>query len=305
MRLRDWLIPNSHRLVLHPVYRLQVGRNRFDVVQFTLRRLIVIGGLIVSGWMALVLLYQGQSYTIIGPSTNVAYYTSDNIVLWLVLIGGVGSLVLDFASLAASISGIDRHRPDWELLRLTNLNRQDVIGVKHILAQIRVWQVTTFFLVLRVTALIIVLLQNQLLTDFDDPLFLELWTDFVRNPFETSISVLMMVFVTYCFVFELLWRMRAVTAIGTALSARMDRSGLAFLVGFALVTVMWAVLVLLLVVFTWAYGQMVMALFALGVRRIVLLQWVYLLLIGLIVYNFFSQIQIIGVSWATRAAFRE
>ncbi len=120
---------------------------------------------------------------------------------------------------------------EWEMLCLTPLLSRDILAAKYAIVQLRLWRVMSVEIVMRVggtvlgmAALIVSLFSHGLLGDM----------------LNSATLVLVLFFVIFATVYTLepLWRMRAVVALGLAISVQVRNSIAATLAGFAALLVM-------------------------------------------------------------------
>lgn len=138
------------------------------------------------------------------------------------------SLVCDLNYLAQTVTSIGHQiaSGQWDMLRLTTLRRRDILMAKFAVAQIHAWRWMGADVALRLGG-----------AAFTLGLFL-FW---VFPPVQAfylprSVPVILAFFVIFAavYVLEPLWRMRAIVALGIAVSARIHNSSLALLTGFGL-----------------------------------------------------------------------
>jgi hypothetical protein len=147
------------------------------------------------------------------------------------------SLWLDMACLRGSIRAINSEvlSGRWDLLRLTPIRIQTILSAKHAASQLRTWRTLAAVIGMRAALVLIMLL----------------WVPFSLNEvtyglrYTQSIPPAYVVVLVYAvplglvLMIEPLWRMRAVTALGVAVSAlTRDHTG-AWLLGVAAVFVVW------------------------------------------------------------------
>jgi hypothetical protein len=115
---------------------------------------------------------------------------------------------------------------EWDLLRLTPLHRLDILVAKYAAAQLRVWKVLVWEMACRAggAMIIFVMLAKALFS-----------STLPRDMLNSSTLTLIGYFGVFAtiYVLEPLWRMRAVVALGLAISARVHNPSSAVLVSFA------------------------------------------------------------------------
>ena len=145
----------------------------------------------------------------------------------------------------------------WDLLRLTSLSYEQIVFAKQGVAQIRTWRVTIFVVTLRIAASLSMLLTFMLLLDRARPFNLFAAIDLVLLAFGYGWIVL---FMDAVYIVEPYWRMRAITALAVAISARTQHHLASLWLGIAVLAVFWlvqgTVTVLLVGAFLFYFSQM-------------------------------------------------
>lgn len=248
----------------------------------------IIGGVLVTLWFFSALPYLSRE-------------GSGDILIVLMLLSVLASFPLDLTFMAAAIGSIngDMSAKRWDLLRLTPLTRYQIIAAKHSVAQVRAW---------RWMILIVALRFGMVLIGGLTALFLSLQPDvwgYVLPGHLISIFFWMVFLglVGAVYAVEPFMRMRAVTALGVAISARTQQQASAVLAAVGSVFALWMVQGIVLFVLV-LIGS---ALFAwLALMESIALQVVIctpLLLACVtiaVVYGFYSVMQV----WSLRSAER-
>lgn len=167
------------------------------------------------------------------------YRASSGVVFWLMLLALSSGLLLDMLAVRAGLPSISddvgAHR--WELLRLTPLRESSIVAGKHAAAQLRVWRALAAVIGLRAaTAGLFMVNAFGLSYVFSGV------SVFSREelPAVPLVLVTLAVFVVL-YVFEPVWRVRAMTALGLAISSYVLSKALATLAAGAALLVVWAV----------------------------------------------------------------
>lgn len=150
--------------------------------------------------------------------TGNADYALDNsglIVSLVAILGFLLNFALDYYCLSAALPAFSGEvlAGRWDLLRLTPITVREIIAVKHAIVQVRAWRMMMIVIAVRVASVLITVfhvvlwLAGELLLPEERLLLLA--------------SALPALGLVLLYVIEPWWRMRAVTALGLALSARM------------------------------------------------------------------------------------
>jgi hypothetical protein len=138
------------------------------------------------------------------------------------------SLVCDLNYLAQTVTSIGHQieSGQWDMLRLTTLHRRDILMAKFAVAQIRAWRWMAADVALRLGGAAFAL---GLILFWVFPPVKEFYLP-------RSVPVILVFFAIFVavYVLEPLWRMRAIVALGMAVSARIHHSNFAVLAGFGL-----------------------------------------------------------------------
>lgn len=232
------------------------------------------------------------------PDNN---FSATDLLAFLFGISLLAAVALDYHCMTTSVGSINSEisAGRWDLLRLTTLESQQIVAAKYGAAQLRVWRVMALVVALRIavvlmagaTTVTVVVSDWQSVTTLDMPL-----PAFLLLIFTAAACAAF-------YVVEPFWRMRTVTALGLAVSARVGHtvSSVVFAVG-------------ALGVFWLAQGFVAFALLLLvglviaplASVEVVLMQGVicspvlFLALVGITVYGFYSVVH----TWGIRRALR-
>jgi hypothetical protein len=264
--------------------------------RYVARRTLIIVTLVMvvfAAWMLFHWLRPARIYS--------SWWFSEAALNYLIIVGGlslVASLPTDYASLTAALNSIngDTVTGTWDLLRLTEIREGELVLAKHAGAQLRAWRSMASVIGLRVAvALITVILfaheyaggTDRFGFEADAPLS---YLVFNIVPFTVLFGI---------YIFEPLWRMRAVTALGLVVSSRSTDAAASALSGLGVLLAFW--LVQLIVVAAVFVGTSVLffsiALFGVGALCAPL---VMLLVIFATVYGFYSILK----TWSLRQVAR-
>lgn len=207
---------------------------------------------------------------------------------------GVVALWLDMACLRTSIRAINSEIQSgrWDLLRLTPIQIQTILRAKHAAAQVRVWRTLAAAIGVRVALLPMI----------------AVWVGIDLPTMRTTpFSAEYLSGVAYMFAFilllilELFWRMKAMTALGIAVSAQAREPAGAWLLGLATVFFVWLgqVAVLVGIVLGWGMFSFMFALGASWVSALCLIP-MGLAILTLATYDYYLIVR----TWALRRAGR-
>jgi hypothetical protein len=151
--------------------------------------------------------------------------TAYNITFMAIATSIVLTFIADFSYVLSTIGAV---RPyfmsgNWSLLRLTTLNESDILKAKFAAVQIRNWRLVEFECAVRLLAAVFLLVGflEQILRAPES----------MADPVNLSMAGIIFVIFGVAYVLEPLWRMRALTAIGLAVSAQIHDATFAVLSG--------------------------------------------------------------------------
>ncbi|HVU11580.1 MAG TPA: hypothetical protein VHD90_09890 [Phototrophicaceae bacterium] len=217
----------------------------------------------------------------------------------------MAGLALDFTCMAAAIGGVGREIVSgrWDLLRLTLLRLDQVVAAKHGAAQTHAWRWMALLIGTRL-AISLMLLVTVLITFFQEhPFGL---AELAASPaLLTQYLALFLVIVLLGLVFsvEPFWRMRAVTALGVAISTRTQQHAVGVLAALAAIMAIWlAQGFIILTIFMFASFLLApLALAELSTLQVAVCSpWLLLGMFAGVVYGFYNIIQ----TWSLRSAER-
>jgi len=254
----------------HPLFKYAVRRIRWAGTVDQLRRFnlcagLVIVGLVVGFWLFHIY-YQLAMYSQLFPGYGANPNTVSSLVIpqsgyfivWLMLATIGLNFILDFASFIFSLNSIggEISAGRWELLRMTPIAEERIVAAKHSLAQVRAWRVMAVVVYARIAAVLLILLHVFLLPALigDGP---DVFGGFRYDFFNSFLALITVVIFLAIYVIEPLWRMRAVTAVGIAISARVYTVAFAFLAAFAAMVATWISQVVILGIIGWLTVQFI------------------------------------------------
>jgi len=230
--MRFKLSPYDSQIIQHPVFQREVrGLKRWASSPERLKRhnrrvLLVVHALVLAGWLVLAVLLSvdlGNPASWNGLSFN--FQQSSNILVWLIVTASIAAgALLDMTSMRTTLNSISGEviTGRWELLRLTLLSVGGIVNAKHHIAQLRVWRLAFVVICLRLATIMLMFLLVFVLPylspgynyNLESFLFL-----IETEPHSAGLVMLIIVLTLGIYVIEPLWRMKAVTALGMAISS--------------------------------------------------------------------------------------
>lgn len=172
------------------------------------------------------------------------YHASSNVIFWLILIALGSGALLDMLAVRAAlpvISGEVRARR-WELLRLTPLRESGIVSAKHAAAQLRVWRALALVVGLRAATAALFLINV-----FGLSYVVAGSPPFLRDELAAAPLIIGAVAAFGAvYLFEPLWRVRTMTALGMVISAHVLESALSTLAAGGALLLVWLAQALIL-----------------------------------------------------------
>ncbi|MEL6268191.1 MAG: hypothetical protein AAFU54_22650 [Chloroflexota bacterium] len=239
----------------HPLFGLGVRRRRWwqrghrplrygiEVVVWTVLMLTVAWAVMVLvRYMAMVLNNPG--------SANYRTWNLTNDIMMTVLWSGAVSLslsyLLDFIVMALTVNSISGERTAhrWDLLELTPLTGQSIVETLHSTNQLRVWRMTMIVVGTRIATLVCLLMYPfVLLPVFEGQSLFDMLNSFWYNPIQNTYVGMWLALLAFVWVIEPVWRLRATTALGMAISAQYERLVIAMSVAFLSMVGIWVTMI--------------------------------------------------------------
>ena len=214
MKLLPRLIPHP-RHWSEPIFLTEARRVRWGVSPERMRRstrrwLGFVVAAVFGTWVILALL--GGEYA---DRENFEAY-SQSFAIGLLFLSFGFSVLLDYHSMGVSVRSINGEisARRIDLLRVTPLREMQIIAAKYAGAQVRAWRRTALIMGLRAAAVVVALV-GSLVTRAGE----RLYPFSAREWFFLIYGHVFLAAVALVFIIEPLWRMRAVTALGLAVSS--------------------------------------------------------------------------------------
>lgn len=230
----------------HPVFERDISRLHRVWPEARLRRasrLAVAQGalVVVAAWLLLSAI-SAAGYSPAQPQR--IYHASSNVIFWLMLIALGSGALLDLLALRAAlpaISGEVRARR-WELLRLTPLRESGIVSAKHAAAQLRVWRALALVVGLRAATAALFLINVFGLSSVVAGAPPALRDELAAAPLTIGAAAAF----GAVYLFEPLWRVRTMTALGMVISAHVLESALSTLAAGGALLLVWLAQALIL-----------------------------------------------------------
>ncbi len=290
---RIYRLTPHFRLSHNPLFMLESRRVRWGesgrtLLRYNGRRVTAICAVLTLIWLLLA----------IGDREQAA---SADFTLLLLAVSLLAALALDYTSMSAALRSINSEVVSgrWDLLRLTALSGAQIVAAKHGAAQVRVWRVMALIVGLQIVVSLTIICGVLLLLIRDQFL-----AYFVPSELATAVTgQLMLVAGCIVFVIEPFWRMRAVTALGVAISARAHHPTSAVLSATGAVAALWLTQGLVALALAFGVTTLVLPLAVLEMTFNALVfcaPLIFLVVSSATVYGFYSVVQ----TWSLRRAER-
>ncbi|MFN8527836.1 MAG: hypothetical protein U0670_04415 [Anaerolineae bacterium] len=210
------LTPYATAAADQPIFRLETrhlrwGANPDALLQNSLRRVTKIITAISVSWIILILIVAALSPT--EDRTENVYTVTNGAIGVLILVGTLGSLLIDFVSVTSALTSINGELLNgrWDLLKLANIREGHFTVAKHGIAQLRAWKRMIDIIAVRLSVGVLIL--GFLLMLRLSSLY-SAWSLLEVIPFLAILGGLQV-----AYSLEALWRMRTMTAVGLMVSA--------------------------------------------------------------------------------------
>ncbi|MFN8373555.1 MAG: hypothetical protein U0694_11865 [Anaerolineae bacterium] len=225
------------------------------------------------------------------------------VVAFIISIGA--DLLIDFASIAFTLNSIsgEINVKHWDLIRMSMVNRQDIIVAKHAIAGIRTWRMMGVITIFRsISALMLILSLFIPYTSGHGLTITDILAAF-ENDF-IQIALLMLTVITFFAIYlvEPNWRMAAQTAAGLAISARVHNPVFAALAALAYIVGIWIAQVIIFALCAWMTFNTLLGIATAPAAMCV----VFFACVGtaVIVYSFYYWVRQWALDYALRHAFK-
>lgn len=209
MKRRYRLAPHQP-LINNPLFALDVRRIRWGqseqlLLRYSARRITIICCALLIVWLVVSL-------------RDLQRYTIGDFALFLFALSFLASLALDYTSISAALGSINGEMTAgrWDLLRLSLVTVPQIVAAKHGAAQVRAWRLMVVIIALRVAVLLMVSI-SLLPALIHTSAFAYVSAAQLPNAF---VELIVLIALGLLYIIEPWWRMRTVTALGVAISAR-------------------------------------------------------------------------------------
>lgn len=247
----------------HPIFHVERRRIRGARTHTQLRASIwtmflSIFTLIMLFWLVYVMWRSNEMG--FGPSYNYSYmflYRARELIDLLAGMAIIATLGADGLLVAFNLNGISREKnlQRWDLLCLSS-NADDITTAKYTAGLLRGRRIMTVLLAMRVAVLCLYAIYAFILEPIVHQAGFAL-TNPRMDPREVVIMVVFIVILTAFTLFEPFWRLRTMTAIGLALSAAINRLGMAALASIFAVMGFWLAQGGVMIGIVWFVAQIV------------------------------------------------
>lgn len=272
-------VPLGDPLFTYEIRRVRWGQTAERLSAYSLKVLLGVQLLVLVLWRMFILASPRRT-------GYVAFDASGEFIGWLFLVGVGGNIVLDAVSVVAAVTSIsgENSAGRWDLIRLSNCHAEQFVTAKYAVAQARTWRVMIVVAATRLGVPFAILLESLL-----------------PQPYSRLILFVYLSGYLAVYVLEPLWRMKAMSAVGMAIAARIRHATLALLAAFVVVASLWAMQAL-------ALGLLASAAAAdtrFGIPLLLFLCGpVIAVPLWLVVRIFYTRLQTWAIEDATRHAFR-
>jgi hypothetical protein len=306
------LMPHWSAHAHTPIFRYTIRRVRWGgtvdaLARYTRRVTLIVFGALALLWLLVILL---TLPAVAGCSSSSAYYRCDyilyeagaTILSIYALVSILADVLLDFACIIAALNSLRGrvNSPVWDLLRLTTMHPQSIVGAEHAVVQARAWRSMIWVVGMRFSVIALALIHA-----FALPIMLGDgggWTGLVDTiadqPIQSLLTIAGFIVFLGIYVIEPLWRMWAMTALGLALTAWHRSIVTTILSAMGWMLGLWILQIIIMaamlwVAFTTASGLLwCLPLFAsIGA--------------GFVIYGFFYAVRVEGLNRAMARAFRD
>lgn len=282
---------SSNPLFAHETRRIRHAESAKSLIDYSILIIAAACAVLLLAWL-LFSLADGQPGNGFGATELLALFFGISLL---------AAVALDYYCMMSSVGSINSEisAGRWDLLRLTTLESQQIVAAKYGAAQLRAWRVMALVVALRIAVVLMAGASLVRLAFEDVQRFSTL--DMPLPAF--LLLILTAVACALFYVVEPFWRMRTVTALGLAVSARVGHtvSSVVFAVGalgafwLAQGFVAFALLVLVGLVIAPLASVEVMLM-----QGVICSPVLFMALVGATIYGFYSVVH----TWGIRRALR-
>lgn len=297
---RFYRLTPHFRLSNNPLFALEArrvrrGESSKSLIDYSLLLIVVVCVLGFLLWLFLALSSRGSRQS----ATMSDYFLS------LFVLSLAAAFALDCVAMTSSIGSINGEITSrrWDLLRLTAMESKQIVAAKYGVAQVRAWRTMVLIVALRITVVLMGGLTIAL-GIFSDP------GRYFSLDLPPLVAAFLLINAAGCagfYIVEPFWRMRTVTAIGLAVSARVGHIVSSVVFGVGALAIFWlaqgfVALALLLIV-----GIIIVPLASVEVllaQVVICSPILFLAAVGVTIYGFYSVVYTWGMRRALRFAAR-
>ena len=270
--------------------RIQWGQSEPTLLRYSVRRIAIITGALLFLWLVFSL-------------GDLQQYRIGDFVFILLALSFLASLALDYTSMTSALGSINGEitAGRWELLRISLVTIPQIVAAKHGAAQVRAWRLMVVIVALRLAVLLMGILSLLFEVFFNSsyPYPYQTSTDLIG--IMTGLVVLLVLGLIY--IIEPWWRMRTITALGVAISARARQSTSAVLAAGGTVFAIWllqgAIAFVIVLVISFLIFPLALVEYS-AYQFVIISPLAAFVLITAAVYGFYSIVQTWGLRRAER-----
>jgi hypothetical protein len=222
-------ISDGDPLFRYEIRRVRWGQTRQQLVEYSLRVLVIIQPLVLVLWGLFILATPNR----LTASSYVVFSATIAFLGWLFVAGIAAGLFLDCLSMTAAVNSFRRdiNGGQSDLICLSGIYAEQFVSTRYAVVQARAWRIMAVVSSIRLAILPVIVMGTLLVP-----------------------KLLLVVFDLFIFAFgywliyciEPLWRMRAVTELGLAISARVHSPSAALLAAMTAIAMLWGIQVLVI-----------------------------------------------------------
>jgi hypothetical protein len=226
----------------NPLFRLEARRIRWARSAAYLRHVTFRLGMWIVAPMVLLWLLR----LVTDPSRY--RFDTQNWLIFSILIGIPLDIPLDLVCMAVTVSTIGGEvtAGRWDLLRLTPVDAELIVDTKHAIGQLRSWRTMVIVMAFRLGAIItgcLFVIYNLMRFGYTPS----------SGPLELPLTLLVLALFSAIYLLEPLWRMRAMTALGLAISSHTRSTVSMSLSAFGAIMAVWLSQAFIMGAFLWLY----------------------------------------------------
>jgi hypothetical protein len=261
------------------------GASERVLLRYSARRITIICGALLFIWFVVSL-------------NDLQHYQLSDFVSILFALSFLASLALDYTSMTSALGSINGEiiAGRWDLLRISLITIPQIVAAKHGAAQVRAWRLMVTIIALRLAVLLMGVISILLI-------LVHTGTFAFIRPADLILELSLVIAFGLVYLIEPWWRMRTVTALGVAISARTRAPVSAVLAAGGMVFGIWLLqglivfalaLALTIIIVPLAFAEYSV------LETSIIAPLMFIALVVVTVYGFYSIIQVWGLRRAER-----